>query len=257
MGLFRSRRQPRRAIWQVALTACSRSPRSATSTSGKRQRALPRSVRRNVGRRRRHHPVRRPHQFRQDPEAEILAEDIRTCTDPGPRRPRQPRLRMRPARKGRRDPPPVGHDRCSTSRRSRSAASALPASRALSAASAAASLRPSASRRSRLSSTIASNEARKLENALRSLRTERTSRSSIMRRSRRPSSASRSRFSSIWARSGWPTPIDRFDHVKAVVHGHAHHGSYEGRTMRGTPVYNVAQFVLRPLFGKPYVVLEI
>ncbi|HEX5258529.1 MAG TPA: metallophosphoesterase, partial [Sphingomicrobium sp.] len=52
-------------------------------------------------------------------------------------------------------------------------------------------------------------------------------------------------------------PIDRFDHVKAVVHGHAHHGTYEGRTPQGRPVYNVAQFVLRPLFGKPYVVLEI
>ena len=52
-------------------------------------------------------------------------------------------------------------------------------------------------------------------------------------------------------------PIDRFGHVKAVVHGHAHHGSYEGRTPMGRPVYNVAQFVLRPLFGKPYVVLEI
>ena len=52
-------------------------------------------------------------------------------------------------------------------------------------------------------------------------------------------------------------PIDRFDHVKAVVHGHAHHGTYEGRTPRGTPVFNVAQFVLRPRFGKPYVVLEI
>jgi Icc-related predicted phosphoesterase len=52
-------------------------------------------------------------------------------------------------------------------------------------------------------------------------------------------------------------PIDRFDHVKAVVHGHAHHGTYEGRTPRGIPVYNVAQFVLKPLLGKPYVVLEI
>ncbi len=52
-------------------------------------------------------------------------------------------------------------------------------------------------------------------------------------------------------------PIDRFDHVKAVVHGHAHHGTYEGRTPLGRPVYNVAQFVLRPLFGKPYVVLEV
>jgi len=52
-------------------------------------------------------------------------------------------------------------------------------------------------------------------------------------------------------------PIDRFDHVKAVVHGHAHHGTYEGRTPQGRPVYNVAQFVLKPLFGKPYVILEI
>ena len=52
-------------------------------------------------------------------------------------------------------------------------------------------------------------------------------------------------------------PIDRFDHVKAVVHGHAHHGTYEGRTPLGKPVYNVAQFVLKPKFGRQYVVLEI
>ena len=45
--------------------------------------------------------------------------------------------------------------------------------------------------------------------------------------------------------------------MKAVVHGHAHHGTYEGRTPRGTPVYNVAQFVLKPLFGRPYVVIEV
>jgi Icc-related predicted phosphoesterase len=51
--------------------------------------------------------------------------------------------------------------------------------------------------------------------------------------------------------------IDRFGHVRAVVHGHAHHGRYEGRTPRGTPVYNVAQFVLNPLFGRPYALLEI
>jgi len=52
-------------------------------------------------------------------------------------------------------------------------------------------------------------------------------------------------------------PIDRFEHVKAVVHGHAHHGSYEGATPLGKPVYNVAQFVVRPLFGRPYALLEI
>ena len=33
--------------------------------------------------------------------------------------------------------------------------------------------------------------------------------------------------------------IDRFK-VSAVVHGHAHHGRYQGHTPRGAPVYNVA-----------------
>jgi Icc-related predicted phosphoesterase len=100
-------------------------------------------------------------------------------------------------------------------------------------------------------------EARKLENQLRTLRTER--------------SVAVLHYSPIVATiEGEPPaifqylgsqrlcePIDRFDHVKAVVHGHAHHGTYEGRTPLGKPVYNVAQFVLRPKFGKPYVVLEI
>src|SRR5438309_8079351 len=103
----------------------------------------------------------------------------------------------------------------------------------------------------------AMNEARKLENGLRSLRTER--------------SVAVLHYSPIEGTlEGEPAailqylgsqrlcePIDRFDHVKAVVHGHAHHGTYEGRTPRGTPVYNVAQFVLKPLFGKAYTVLEI
>ena len=52
-------------------------------------------------------------------------------------------------------------------------------------------------------------------------------------------------------------PIDRFEHVKAVVHGHAHHGTFEGKTPLGKPVYNVAQFVLKPLTGKPYAVIEV
>jgi Icc-related predicted phosphoesterase len=50
--------------------------------------------------------------------------------------------------------------------------------------------------------------------------------------------------------------INRFDHVKAVVHGHAHGGSYEGRTNTGIPVYNVARHVQKPT-GKPYALLEI
>ena len=101
------------------------------------------------------------------------------------------------------------------------------------------------------------NEARKLENALRSLRTER--------------SVAVLHYSPIEGTiEGEPVEIfqylgsarladaiDRFDHVKAVVHGHAHHGTYEGQTMRGTPVYNVAQFVCREKFGRPYALLEV
>ncbi len=103
----------------------------------------------------------------------------------------------------------------------------------------------------------AMNEARKLENALRSLRTER--------------SVAVLHYSPIVGTlEGEPIEIfqylgsarladaiDRFDHVKAVVHGHAHHGKYEGRTVRGTPVYNVAQFVVNEQFGRPYALLEI
>src|SRR5215203_4698434 len=103
----------------------------------------------------------------------------------------------------------------------------------------------------------AMNEARKLENGLRSLRTDRSV--AVLHYS-----------PSIETLEGEPLEIfqylgsarladaiDRFDHVKAVVHGHAHHGAYEGRTMRGTPVYNVAQFVVREQFKRPYALLEI
>ena len=49
--------------------------------------------------------------------------------------------------------------------------------------------------------------------------------------------------------------IDRFD-VNAVVHGHAHRGKFEGRTPKGTPVYNVARHIEKPS-GKPYALLDI
>ena len=101
------------------------------------------------------------------------------------------------------------------------------------------------------------NESRKLENQLRTLRTERSV--AVLHYS-----------PTVETLEGEPQeifqylgsqrlcePIDRFDHVKAVVHGHAHHGTYEGRTPLGKPVYNVAQFVLKPRFGRPYVVLEV
>ncbi|MER8442732.1 metallophosphoesterase [Mesorhizobium sp. M1066] len=49
--------------------------------------------------------------------------------------------------------------------------------------------------------------------------------------------------------------IDRFQ-VSAVVHGHAHRGSYEGQTPGGAKVYNVAMHVAKPS-GRPYALLEI
>jgi len=100
-------------------------------------------------------------------------------------------------------------------------------------------------------------EARKLENALRTIRTERSV--AVLHYS-----------PTIDTLEGEPVEIfqylgsqrladaiDRFDHVQAVVHGHAHHGKHEGRTPLGKPVYNVAQFVLTPLTGKPYAVIEV
>ncbi len=49
--------------------------------------------------------------------------------------------------------------------------------------------------------------------------------------------------------------IDRFE-VSAVVHGHAHHGRYLGRTSRGAPVYNVAAAIEKPS-GRPYALIKV
>ena len=51
--------------------------------------------------------------------------------------------------------------------------------------------------------------------------------------------------------------IDRYDNISLVVHGHAHRGQPEGRTNKGTPVYNVALPVLRTLGETPYRVFEV
>jgi Icc-related predicted phosphoesterase len=50
--------------------------------------------------------------------------------------------------------------------------------------------------------------------------------------------------------------IDRFEGVRAVFHGHAHRGTYEGRTRRGVPVFNVAAHVEKPA-GKAYALVEV
>ncbi len=101
------------------------------------------------------------------------------------------------------------------------------------------------------------NEARKLENGLRSLRTERSVAVLHYSPTVETLEGEPQEIYQYLGSQRLADAIDRFDHVKAVVHGHAHHGKYEGRTARGTPVYNVAQFVLQPLFGRPYALLEV
>lgn len=101
------------------------------------------------------------------------------------------------------------------------------------------------------------NEARKLENQLRTLRTDRAV--AVLHYSPVAETV-----------VGEPEPIfpflgssrlanavDRFDNVKAVVHGHAHRGTHRGATPRGIPVYNCAQFVVQAETGRPFTVLEI
>lgn len=53
-------------------------------------------------------------------------------------------------------------------------------------------------------------------------------------------------------------PLDRY-RVNAVVHGHAHRGSPEGRTKGGAPVYNVAMPVLAKEFPSqpPFRIIEV
>ncbi|MGQ0531736.1 MAG: metallophosphoesterase family protein [Caulobacteraceae bacterium] len=51
--------------------------------------------------------------------------------------------------------------------------------------------------------------------------------------------------------------VDRFDNVKAVVHGHAHRGVHRGSTPKGVPVYNVARQVLAAMGERPFALFEI
>lgn len=104
---------------------------------------------------------------------------------------------------------------------------------------------------------VANKEARKLENALRSLRTEKIF--AVLHYSPVVDTLEGEPIEiyQYLGSSRLADALDRFDNIAAVVHGHAHHGAYEGRTMRGTPVYNCAQFVLKEKFGKPYALFEV
>ncbi|TWA71548.1 Icc-related predicted phosphoesterase [Azospirillum brasilense] len=99
------------------------------------------------------------------------------------------------------------------------------------------------------------NEAMRLESALRQLETERTM---VVLHYAPIAETVRGEPTEIYpflGSSRLAETIDRF-HVQAVVHGHAHHGSYAGRTLRGTPVYNVAQTIEKES-GRPYALIEL
>jgi Icc-related predicted phosphoesterase len=100
-------------------------------------------------------------------------------------------------------------------------------------------------------------EARRLENALRSLRTDRAV--AVLHYAPIPETVAGEPLEiyPFLGSSRLAHAIDRFDNVKAVVHGHAHRGAYSGRTPGGVPVFNCAQFVVEAAFGRPYALLEI
>ena len=51
--------------------------------------------------------------------------------------------------------------------------------------------------------------------------------------------------------------IDHFD-VNAVFHGHAHHGTFQGKTMKDTPVYNCCMQLMKSVDPEqPYALVEI
>ena len=101
------------------------------------------------------------------------------------------------------------------------------------------------------------NEARKLENALRSLRTEKIV--AVLHYSPVADTLEGEpvEIFQYLGSQRLADALDRFGNIAFAVHGHAHHGAYEGRTLRGTPVYNCAQPVLRDTFGRPYAILEV
>jgi Icc-related predicted phosphoesterase len=100
-------------------------------------------------------------------------------------------------------------------------------------------------------------EARKLENGLRSLRTERAVAVLHYAPVADTVEGEPLEIYPFLGSSRLANAVDRFENVKAVVHGHAHRGAYSGRTPGGVPVFNCAQYVVEPMFGRLYALLEI
>jgi Icc-related predicted phosphoesterase len=100
-------------------------------------------------------------------------------------------------------------------------------------------------------------EARKLENALRSLKTERCV--AVLHYSPVADTLEGEPLEiyPFLGCSRLADAIDRFDHVAAVVHGHAHRGTHAGMTPRGTPVFNCARMVVEAEAGRSYALIEV
>ncbi|MGQ0559753.1 MAG: metallophosphoesterase family protein [Sphingosinicella sp.] len=104
---------------------------------------------------------------------------------------------------------------------------------------------------------VALDEARQLENALRSLKTERSV--AVLHYSPVVGTVEGEPLEiyPFLGCSRLADAIDRFDHVSAVVHGHAHRGSFKSQTPRGIPVYNCATMVAEAACGRPYALIEV
>jgi Icc-related predicted phosphoesterase len=105
--------------------------------------------------------------------------------------------------------------------------------------------------------TEAVNESLRLEIALNSLRTERT----VVVLHYAPIAATvvgePPEIFPFLGSSRLAETIDHFD-VDAVFHGHAHHGSYQGKTTKGTPVYNCClQLMQKVAPEKPFALVEV
>ncbi|HEV2746829.1 MAG TPA: metallophosphoesterase [Allosphingosinicella sp.] len=101
------------------------------------------------------------------------------------------------------------------------------------------------------------NEARKLENQLRSLRTDRVVAVLHYAPIADTVAGEPPEIFPFLGSSRLAHAVDRFDNVKAVLHGHAHRGSYEGRTPRGVPVYNCAWMVVKAATGRRYALIDV
>lgn len=98
-------------------------------------------------------------------------------------------------------------------------------------------------------------EAIKLENGLRQLRTERSIAVLHYAPVAETVAGEPPEIFPFLGSSRLAETIDRYQ-VDAIVHGHAHHGTYEGRTPGGIRVFNVAHRIEKPS-GRPYAILEI